>query len=120
MGAERPATASNSAPAQSAPTTGRAAPTTTAALQWDLDDVTITVERAGEFQEQNNASADLAGRAAPTVHTVVAGDTLWAIAERYLGDPYRYPSLARHSDIRNPHLIRPGDRVVIQRKASQQ
>lgn len=47
------------------------------------------------------------------VHVVVRGDTLWAIAERYLDDPYRYPELARLSGIRDPDLIYPGDRVRI-------
>ena len=47
------------------------------------------------------------------LHVVRRGDTLWAIAARYLDDPYRYPELARLSDIRNPDLIYPGDEVRI-------
>ncbi len=47
------------------------------------------------------------------VHIVVRGDTLWAIAERYIHDPFRYPELARLSHIRDPNLIYPGDRVHI-------
>lgn len=47
------------------------------------------------------------------VHIVVPGDTLWAIAEHYIHDPFRYPELARLSRIRNPDLIYPGDRVRI-------
>ncbi len=46
-------------------------------------------------------------------HIVVKGDTLWAIAKRYINDPFRYPELARLSKIKNPDLIYPGDRVLI-------
>ncbi|GAB4297471.1 MAG: hypothetical protein Kow0096_15480 [Thiohalomonadaceae bacterium] len=47
------------------------------------------------------------------VHTVVKGDTLWAIAEHYLDDPWRYQELAQLSRIRNPDLIYPGNKVRI-------
>ncbi len=49
-------------------------------------------------------------------HVVVEGDTLWDIAERYVKDPFRYPELARYSNIKNPDLIYPGDIVRIQTK----
>ncbi len=44
-------------------------------------------------------------------HIVVDGDTLWHLARRYLHNPFRYPELARLSEIKNPDLIYPGDRV---------
>ncbi len=47
------------------------------------------------------------------IHIVVRGDTLWAIAARYVNDPYLYPELARLSRIKNPDRIYPGDRVRI-------
>ena len=47
------------------------------------------------------------------IHRVRKGDTLWAIAERYLENPYLYPELAENSRIHNPDLIRPGDVVKI-------
>ena len=47
------------------------------------------------------------------IHTVVKGDTLWAIAKKYIHDPFLYPELARLSNIKNPHLIYPGNRVRI-------
>ncbi|MBI3563207.1 MAG: chemotaxis protein CheW [Gammaproteobacteria bacterium] len=46
-------------------------------------------------------------------HLVVKGDTLWQIARQYVNNPYRYPELARLSQIKNPDLIYPGDRVRI-------
>ena len=47
------------------------------------------------------------------MHIVVKGDTLWDIAARYLGDPFRYPELAKLSRINDPDLIYPGDLIRI-------
>lgn len=47
------------------------------------------------------------------IHTVVKGDTLWAIAKKYVKNPFLYPELARLSNIKNPHRIYPGNRVRI-------
>ena len=50
------------------------------------------------------------------VHTVIKGDTLWDIANRYLGDPFQYSELAKISRIKDPNWIYPGDVVHIIRK----
>lgn len=47
------------------------------------------------------------------IHVVKKGDTLWDIARLYTGDPYRYPVLAADSDIRDPDLIFPVQRIFI-------
>ncbi len=46
-------------------------------------------------------------------HIVVKGDTLWSITGRYINKPWRYPEIARLSNIDNPHRIYPGQRVMI-------
>jgi hypothetical protein len=49
---------------------------------------------------------------APEVHEVVEGDTLWDIADTFLVEPWRWPDLWRvNPEIRDPHLIYPGDRI---------
>lgn len=49
----------------------------------------------------------------PRTYTVVSGDTLWAIAERFYGDGNKYPQIAEASGIANPDLIHPGQVVTI-------
>lgn len=41
-------------------------------------------------------------------YVVKRGDTLWAIASRYLGSGTKYPQIAQENNIPNPNLIYPG------------
>lgn len=50
---------------------------------------------------------------APRTHTVVSGDTLWAIAEKFYGDGNKYQVIADASGIANPDLIHPGQVLTI-------
>jgi len=50
---------------------------------------------------------------APRTYTVVSGDTLWAISERFYGDGSKYQVIADASGIANPDLIYPGQVLTI-------
>ena len=41
-------------------------------------------------------------------YVVKKGDTLWAIAKKYLGSGTKYPQIASENNIKNPNLIYPG------------
>jgi hypothetical protein len=51
------------------------------------------------------------------VHTVKKGDTLWDISNKYMKTPWSWPLIWANNDvITNPHLIYPGDKVIISYK----
>ncbi|POX90959.1 lectin [Mycobacterium kansasii] len=50
---------------------------------------------------------------APNSYTVVSGDTLWGIAERFYGDGNKYQVLVDANAIPNPDLIHPGQVLTI-------
>lgn len=54
---------------------------------------------------------------APFLYTVVKGDTLWDISERFISDPFYWPNIWRDNPhIENPHLIYPGQQLRVHEK----
>ncbi len=78
-----------------------------------VDGAAVAASASGPAAALGPLAVDAEGRRG-RIHTVVAGDTLWDIAQTYLGTPWVWPSVWEDNDeIDNPHVIAPGDRVWV-------
>lgn len=79
----------------------------------------ITPAQKATAQQVAQAGVPLSALSAdaPDQYTVRAGDTLWAIASLFLRSPWRWPELwgMNLDQIRNPHLIYPGQQLFLEK-----
>jgi len=79
--------------------------------------VTPTQRAVAQAAAQSGVPESELAPGAPDIYTVKRGDTLWAISGMYLRRPWRWPELwgMNLSEIRNPHLIYPGQQLYLER-----
>ena len=80
----------------------------------------VTPAQAATARQVAQAGVPLSELApdAPDSYTIKSGDTLWAISSLFLRSPWRWPELwgMNMEEIKNPHLIYPGQRLVLEKK----
>jgi hypothetical protein len=82
-------------------------------------DYPITGQQRATAQQvaQNGVALSELADNAPDAYTVRPGDTLWDISKLFLKSPWRWPELwgMNLEQIRNPHLIYPGQLLVLEK-----
>jgi hypothetical protein len=85
----------------------------------DFPNYPITPQQRATAQQVAQAGVPLSELSpnAPDSYTVKRGDTLWDISSLFLKTPWRWPELwgMNMDQIRNPHLIYPGQRLVLEK-----
>ena len=83
-----------------------------ASAGWAADNPPAKLHLVGDHWTAWNPPAEPPPGAA--VYTIVAGDTLWALAQKNLGNPYLWPQIwERNQYIADAHWIYPGDPLVM-------
>lgn len=89
------------APEEPAPEEGETAPSETEGIEVVQEGDEVQVGKEGARSE-----------APGEVHTVVGGDTLWDLSQKFLGSPWYWPKVWSYNpEIANPHWIYPGNLV---------
>lgn len=102
--------------AQTAVPTATSVPETTnpGTRQWQ---VTAEQRATAAIAAQNGIHVSELRADAPVSYRVKPGDTLWAISGYFLKNPWKWPALwgMNQNEIRNPHLIFPGQVLILTR-----
>lgn len=88
--------------------------TDTAQIQDRFSDQGLQPSDAGSAVVASTISPEDLEDTRPEHYTVVRGDTLWDISDRFLKEPWRWSELWSYNPkIHNPHLIYPGDVLTL-------
>ena len=69
----------------------------------------LKVAETGEFK---NLNKDLL-QVLPAKHTIIAGETLWSISEKYYKTGFNWINIAKENKLNNPDAIHAGNEIII-------
>lgn len=77
----------------------------------------VTPAEVSTTNEEATASGELGASrssvALPATHTVVAGENLWSISEKYFASGYNFVDIAQANDLANSNYIEVGQKLTI-------
>jgi len=86
-------------------------------LSFPLSAISEEKETASEAVSSQNIEQEVIETETGFYYTVKKGDTLWDLSQKFSNTPYLWPDLwSDNSDITNPHLIYPGQRIRLFRR----
>ncbi|MEA3435497.1 MAG: LysM domain-containing protein [Thermodesulfobacteriota bacterium] len=89
----------------------------TALLAFPLSAGAEEKETASETVSSTNIEEEVVETETGFYYTVKKGDTLWDLSQKFSDTPYLWPDLwSNNSQIANPHLIYPGQRIRLFRR----
>jgi len=89
----------------------------TALLAFPLSASAQEKETASEAVSSTNIEQEVVETETGFYYTVKKGDTLWDLSQKFSDTPYLWPDLwSNNSQIANPHLIYPGQRIRLYRR----
>lgn len=77
-------------------------------LEWVTPDLVAAPAVRAQRRQQTETQASTPAAASGRTHTVVSGDTLWALSERFLGAGSRWQEIADANSIRDPRTLQVG------------
>ena len=86
-------------------------------LAFPLSAISEEKEAASEAVSSQNIEQEVVETETGFYYTVKKGDTLWDLSQKFSNTPYLWPDLwSDNSQITNPHLIYPGQRIRLFRR----
>ncbi|OGV91203.1 hypothetical protein A3A66_01375 [Microgenomates group bacterium RIFCSPLOWO2_01_FULL_46_13] len=74
---------------------------------------TPAITEPGEVELITDEEGKMTPKNLPTTHTVLKGENLWTISEKYFGNGYNWPDIAKANNLKNANVVWEGAELTI-------
>ncbi len=82
-------------------------------LKLNIDSLNNVIKNLSPQKVQNQKTESTESSDKTKIHVVKSGDSLWKLAQQYLGDGNKYLKLATDNNLEKPYLLREGQELKI-------